>query len=180
MGGVKLANNGKGNTIKIKSRLRGIGCLKIIISGNFNTVVIGRNCLLYRNNVIFIQGDGNTVEIGDNVSFDQEVSLVCCEGTSIQIGDDCMFAKGVRVRTSDQHPIYDANGERINHPQNVKIGTHVWIGATSLIMKGVVISDGSVIGINSMVTKNIPNDVIAVGSPCRVIKENIHWERTFK
>jgi len=42
--GVKLANRGKGNSIKINSRLRGIGCLKIIICGNFNTVVIGRNC----------------------------------------------------------------------------------------------------------------------------------------
>ena len=129
--------------------------------------------------MIFIQGDGYTVEIGDNVSFDQEVSLVCCEGTSILIGDDCMFAKGVRVRTSDQHPIYDANGERINYPHNVIIGTHVWIGATSLIMKGVEIGDGTVIGINSMVTKRLPENVVAVGQPCRIIKNNIHWERKF-
>lgn len=178
-GGVKLIDKGKGNSIKIDSKIKGIGYLKIIINGNFNTIVIGSNCLLYRNNVIFIQGDGNSVTIGSNVSFDQDVSLVCCEGTSIQIGDDCMFAKGVRVRTSDQHPIYDANGVRINHPDNVKIGNHVWIGVTSIIMKGVKIGNGSVIGANSMVTKNLPENVVAVGQPCRVIKNNIQWERYF-
>ena len=120
------------------------------------------------------------MEIGDHVYFDQNVSLVCCEGTSIRIGDDCMLANGVRLRTSDQLPIYNGASERINFPQNVTVGNHVWIGATCVVMKGVEIGKGSIIGINSMVTKSIPENVVAVGSPCRVIKSNVYWERKFK
>lgn len=179
-GGVKITNNGRDNKIKINSRLKGIGKLKIIISGNNNNVIIGEKCLLYRTNIIFIQGSNNTVEIGNHVTFDQDVSIVCCEGTTVRVGDDCMFAKGVRIRTSDQHPIYDLSSERINQSRNVTIGEHVWIGATCLIMKGVEIGRGSIIGINSMVTKSIPENVIAVGSPCKVIKKEVRWERTFQ
>ena len=179
-GGAQISNKGNNNEISICSRLRGVGTLKIIIKGNNNKVIIGKRCQLCQTNTIFITGDNNTVEIGDHVYFDQNVSLVCCEGTSIRIGDDCMLANGVRLRTSDQHPIYNGASERINFPQNVTVGNHVWIGATCVVMKGVEIGKGSIIGINSMVTKSIPENVVAVGSPCRVIKSNVYWERKFK
>lgn len=179
-GGVKITNNGKNNKIQINSRLKGIGTLKIIISGNNNNVIIGERCILCRTNIIFMQGNNNTVVIGNHVTFDQDVSIVCCEGTTVRIGEDCMLAKAVRIRTSDQHPIYNDDCERINYPKNVIIGEHVWVGATCLIMKGVEIGKGSIIGINSMVTKNIPENVVAVGSPCQVIKSNVHWERKLK
>lgn len=176
-GGVSLYELGNNNHIEIHSTFRGIGKLKIIIYGNNNTVVVGHSCLLCHSNIIFVQGDDNIVKIGDDVSFDKNVSLVCCEGTEITIGDDCMFAQGVRIRTSDQHPIYDEKGVRINPAKSVSIGKHVWIGATSLIMKGVRIDDGSIIGINSMVTKDIPARTIAVGAPAKVIKTNVRWKR---
>lgn len=176
-GGVKVFNFGSGNCVRVNSSLRGIGRLKIVIYGNNNIVDVGMKCLLFHTNIIFIQGDGNIVKIGNNVSFDKNVSLVCCEGTKIVIGNDCMFAQGVRLRTSDQHPIYDRDGNRLNLPKDIFIGNHVWIGATSLIMKGTHINDGSIIGLNSMVTKNIPSNVCAAGSPAKVIKENVRWER---
>ena len=163
--------------VDVKTNLKGIGVLNVIIRGSNNIVKVGRECELRKKNTIFITGDGNHVEIGNGVYFDQNVSLVCCEGTSIKVGNDCLFAQGIRIRTSDQHPIYNRDGERINPSRNVTIGEHVWIGATCMIMKGVSIGDGSVIGINSMVTKNIPSNVVAVGSPCKVIKENIYWKR---
>ena len=58
------------------------------------------------------------------------------------------------------------------------IGNHVWLGNSVVIMKGVHIEDGSVIGIESIVTKDIPCNCIAVGSPAKVIKTNIHWENS--
>lgn len=55
----------------------------------------------------FIQGDCNTIVIGQNVIFDQNVQLVLSEGTKVEIGDDCIFADGVKIRTSDQHSIFN-------------------------------------------------------------------------
>ena len=108
--------------------------------------------------------------------FDQDVSIVLAEGTKVKIGDNCLLAKGVRIRTSDQHFIYDENGFRINKAKDVCIENHVWLGASAIIMKGATIGEGSVIGMDSMVTKTIPPYSIAVGKPAKVIKSNINWE----
>lgn len=126
-------------------------------------------------NNIYIQGDGNTVEIGDNVIPDQNISIVLAEGTKVGIGSGCRFASGVRIRTSNQHFIYEKDETRINYAKDVQIGNHVWFGASCVVMKGVNIGNGAVVGMNSMVTKNIPPNCIAVGTPARVIKSNIHW-----
>lgn len=69
--------------------------------GGGNTIKVGTNCQFLCTNNIYIQGDGNTVEIGDNVIFDQNVSIVLAEGTKVSIGSGCRLANGVRIRTSD-------------------------------------------------------------------------------
>lgn len=97
---------------------------------------------------------------------------------SIMIGNDCMFSNNIIIRTSDSHPIYDKNTkQRINHPQSVIIGNHVWIAPDSKIMKGVEIGDNSIIGSNTFVTKNIGENVLAVGIPAKEIKNEIFWTR---
>jgi len=151
--------------------------LRITFRGNHNTVKIGRGCSFYRSNSIFIQGDGNAVVIGDDVTFDQNVSIVCCEGTRVEIGSDCIFANGVRIRTSDQHGIYDRDGNRVNPAKDVRIGNHVWCGASVIVIKGVTIGDGAVVGINSMVLKDVPANAVVVGSPARVSRSNVRWEK---
>lgn len=150
--------------------------LHIVIHGRNNYIEVGSNCKFYRSNSFFIQGDNNRLIIGDNVSFDQNTSIVLAEGTICEIGAGCMFANGVRIRTSDQHHIYDINGNRINEAKNVKIGSNVWIGASVIVMKGATIGNGCIIGINSMVLKDIPPYSIAVGSPAKVVKENVSWK----
>ena len=152
--------------------------MDIYIYGNNNYLEIGENCNFKRYNRIFIGGDNNNVIIGKRNDFDQNVFFTVAEGTTLKIGDDCIFANGVRVRTSDQHIIIsDEDKTRINLPKDVVIGNHVWLGNSVVIMKGVHIEDGSVIGIESIVTKDIPCNCIAVGSPAKVIKTNIHWEK---
>lgn len=145
------------------------------LGGVSNLVVIGKGCHFYKTNTIFIEGSNNKVLIGENVTFDQDVSIVVGEGTSVSIGQDCIVAKGVRIRTSDQHAIYNSDDERINPAKGVSIGSHVWLGASVIIMKGTNIGSGSMIGISSMVTKDIPENCIAVGTPAKPIKDNIHW-----
>lgn len=164
-----------GNTVLIP---RSAQCdnLRITFRGNGNKVVVGNGCKFKQTNAIYIQGDGNRLFIGDNVTFDQDVSIVMAEGTRCEIGSDCIFAKGVRIRTSDQHSIFDSGGTRINHAKDVLIGNHVWLGASVIVMKGVTIADGSVVGMDSMVTRDIPAYSIAVGKPAKVIKDGIRWQ----
>lgn len=100
------------------------------------------------------------------------------ENTCIIIGNDCMFSNHIIVRTSDAHPIYDLNSnKRINLPQSILIGDHVWVAPDSKIMKGAEVGNGSIIGSNTLVTKPIPQNSLAVGIPAKVIKENVKWTR---
>lgn len=176
-GGVKRHCYGKDNRISIGKKFL-CGKFDIYIYGNNNYLEIGDNCNFKRYNRVFIGGDNNKVSIGKDNVFDQNVILTVAEGTTLKIGDNCIFANGVRVRTSDQHKIIsDEDETRTNLPQDIEIGNHVWLGNSAVIMKGVQIGDGTVIGINSLVTKDIPNNCVAVGSPAKVIKTNIHWEK---
>lgn len=147
----------------------------VIFHGNNNTVKVGDHCTFKMTNKIYIQGDNNVVEIGDNVTFDQDVLIVAAEGTKVIIGSDCIFAYHVHIRTSDQHCIFNENGERINPAKDIQIGNHVWLGREFVIMKGVRIGDGAIVGMGAMVTKDVPERCIVVGKPAKVIKTDVYW-----
>lgn len=167
---------GKNNVVAVGDNLR-CGELRLIICGDNNRVEVGRNCAFAGVNTIFMSGDNNSIRIGDGVTTDGDVHFIMAEGTSISIGDDCMFAKHTNVRTSDQHSIFDSMGTRTNQPRDVRIGSHVWVGASCLIMKGAQIGDGAVVGIQSMVCKNVPPRSVVAGRPARLIREDIRWTR---
>lgn len=167
---------GKNNAVVIGSDLH-CGELRLIIRGNNNRVEVGRNCNFAGVNTIFMSGDNNSIKIGNDVSTDGDVHFIMAEGTSISIGDDCMFAKLTNIRTSDQHSIFDRTGTRTNPPRDVRIGSHVWVGASCLIMKGAQIGDGAVVGIQSMVCKDVPPRSVVAGRPARLIREDIEWTR---
>lgn len=151
--------------------------LRIVIKGNNNRISIGSHCLFMGYTFIYIEGDGNIVTIGSNLIAQPNLTLVLAEGTQISIQDDCLFARDVKIRTSDQHGIYSLDNLRINPAKSVEIGKHVWIGAGTIINKGASIGNDSVIGMQSMVTKAIPSNCVAAGIPACVIKNDIHWSR---
>ena len=171
----KIVNKGSNNQVHL-GKFVYYDKLHISITGNNNIISIGTHCKLFNSNSIFIYGDNNVVQIDENVTFDQNVSLVVCEGTKLHIGRDSGCANGVVVRTSDQHPIYDSDGNRINMAKDITIGKHVWLGAHSTIMKGVVIGSNSVIGYGSIVTKDVPDACIVAGIPAKIMKTNIKWD----
>lgn len=148
--------------------------------GHNNLVRIGNDNSFNNVNSIFIQGNNNSIQIRDKVIFDQQVSLVVGEGTSLEIGNECLFAKGVQLRTTDQHLIFNSSSERINSAKNVKVGNHVWIGADALICKGVSIGDGAIVAARSVVTKDVPAYCLVAGIPASVKKENVHWQRKYE
>lgn len=173
---IKKEISGSNNRISIGEKSKS-GTLHIRIKGNNNKVTIGKKCTFFGENWIYIKGDNNTLNIGDMVIIDSDVHFVLQEGRTINVGNECMFGKHTVVRTSDQHAIFDNQGNRINFAKDVNIGDHVWLCASVFIMKGVTVGDGSVVGLSSMVTKDVPNNCIVVGQPAKVIRENIHWTR---
>jgi acetyltransferase-like isoleucine patch superfamily enzyme len=142
-------------------------------------VILGGNVLMKNDCRIIITGNNCIIEVGDNTTFTHHCQLEAQEvGTYIIIGEDCMFSNNVLVRTNDSHYIYDEKtGIRTNPPADVKIGNHVCSAAYTTVMKGSIINDGAVIGYRSVVTKEIPASCVAVGTPAKVVQENVEWTR---
>lgn len=126
-------------------------------------------------------------EFGKNISIGRNTFInfnsVLLDNNKITIGENVLIAPNVQIYTAT-HPI--SVMERINkHPQAndapyrtntkpVTIGNNVWIGGNSVILPGVSIGENTVIGAGSVVTKSIPANCVAVGNPCKIIKENIN------
>ena len=112
---------------------------------------------------------GAHVHFGSNVYANFNLTLV--DDTDIYVGDKVMFAPNVTVATAG-HPINpELRYQAMQYNIPVHIGNNVWIGANAVVLPGVTIGDNSVIGAGSVVTKDIPANVVAVGNPCRVIRE---------
>lgn len=111
---------------------------------------------------------GCFTHLGRNVYANFNLTLT--DDTHIYIGDDVMIGPNVTI-TAATHPLHPAlrrKGLQYNKP--VTIGAGAWIGAGSLILPGVTIGENAVIGAGSIVTKDVPAGVLAVGSPCRVVR----------
>jgi acetyltransferase-like isoleucine patch superfamily enzyme len=113
------------------------------------------------------------LEIGDGTFIGHGCSFSI--GDSVRIGRHCLLAAGVGVLDLDGHPL-DAEQRRAHQPtpadaiKPVVIGDDVWVGTDALIMKGVTIGDRSVVAARSVVTKDVPPDVVVAGTPARIVK----------
>ncbi len=120
---------------------------------------------------------GHHVHFGKGVYANFNLTLV--DDTHIYVGDYTMFAPGVIVATA-AHPILPALREKVaQYNLPVHIGRNCWIGAGAILMPGVTVGDNTVIGAGSLVTRDIPANVVAYGSPCRVIREISEHDRTY-
>lgn len=120
---------------------------------------------------------GNRTYIGDN--FYANFNLVLVDDINIFIGNNVMFAPNVTISTTGHpiHPNLRKNGEQFSFP--VKIEDNVWIGSGVVILPGVTIGENSVIGAGSVVTKDIPKNVVAVGNPCKVLRPITDRDRKY-
>ena len=111
---------------------------------------------------------GKHIHFGNSVY--ANFNLTCVDDTHIYVGDCTMFAPNVVLATAG-HPILPELREKayqFNMP--IHIGRNCWLGAGVIVMPGVTIGDNTVIGAGSIVTKDIPANVVAVGNPCRVLR----------
>lgn len=112
---------------------------------------------------------GKNVHIGNH--FYANFNLVIVDDIDVHIGEHVMIAPNVTI-TPTGHPVdpdLRKPGTQFSIP--VRIGNNVWIGSNVVILPGVTIGDNSVIGAGSVVTHDIPKNVVAVGNPCRVLRE---------
>ena len=134
---------------------------------------IGENC--YIEPPFHANWGGKHVHFGKNVYANFGLTMV--DDTHIYVGDYTLFAPNVVVATAG-HPIDpELRARGLQYNAAVHIGKNCWIGAGALIMPGVTIGDNTVIGAGSVVTKDIPSGVVAVGNPCRVMREITEHDR---
>ena len=112
---------------------------------------------------------GAHVHFGRNIYVNFNLTLV--DDTHIYVGDNTMIGPNVTI-TAASHPIDPAlrSGSGLQYNLPVRIGRNCWIAAGVTILPGVTIGDNSVIGAGSVVTRDIPPDVLALGVPCRVVR----------
>ncbi|MBQ2774458.1 MAG: sugar O-acetyltransferase [Clostridia bacterium] len=136
---------------------------------------IGEGC--YIEPPLHANWGGRHVHFGKYVYANFNLTLV--DDTHIYVGDYTLFGPNVTVATAG-HPINAELREKTyqyNFP--VRIGRNCWIGAGAVIVPGVTIGDNVVIGAGSIVTKDIPSNVVAVGNPCKVLREVSDYDREF-
>ena len=128
---------------------------------------IGEDC--YIETPLRANWGGRHVHFGKNIYTNFNLTLV--DDTHIHVGDYCQIGPNVVLATAG-HPILPElreKGYQYNAP--VRIGRNCWLGAGVVVVPGVTIGDNVVVGAGSVVTRDLPDNVIAVGNPCRILRE---------
>ncbi|HKZ10228.1 MAG TPA: sugar O-acetyltransferase [Rhodanobacteraceae bacterium] len=111
---------------------------------------------------------GTNIELGERVFFN--FNCVVLDVCRVRIGDFAFFGPGVQIYTP-LHPLNAAQRRHSEYGKPVDIGSDVWVGGGAIILPGVNIGSRAVIGAGSVVTRDIPEGVLALGNPCRVVRE---------
>ena len=120
---------------------------------------------------------GTHIEVGKN--FFANYNCTILDVAKVVIGDNCQMAPNVAIYTAG-HPVHPAiRNTAYEYGIEVTIGDNVWIGGNTVICPGVHIGSNTVIGAGSVVTKDVPDWVVAAGNPCRVIRKITEEDRKF-
>lgn len=136
---------------------------------------IGENC--YIEPPFHANWGGKHCHFGKNVY--ANFQLTCVDDTHIYVGDFTMIGPNVTIATAG-HPIWPALREQAyQYNMPVHIGKNCWIGAGAIILPGITIGDHVVVGAGSVVTKDLPSDVVAVGNPCHILRTINEHDRVY-
>ncbi|WP_227429031.1 acyltransferase [Psychrobacter sp. I-STPA6b] len=195
---IKVVDKGNFNIIKVNKMNHQSKNSSIQILGNNNTVYIESRCS-FTNFRLIIRGDNNHVtikrgtwflggaismasfsklEIGERSSFGDRLEFVI-ESAKVLIGNDCMAAAGLTIRTTDTHGIYSLDsGKLLNRPTDVIIGDYIWFGKNVTVLKGATIGACNIIAMESLFTKSSGTFELWGGRPARRIRENVMWSKS--
>ena len=111
---------------------------------------------------------GSNIELGERVFFN--FNCIVLDVCKVIIGDYSQFGSGVQILTP-LHPLNAALRRKQEYGAPVTIGADVWVGSGAIILPGITIGARTVIGAGSVVSRSLPEDVLAVGNPCRVVRK---------
>lgn len=135
----------------------------------------GKGC--YIEPPFYANWSGHHVHFGNYVY--ANFGLTCVDDTHIYVGDCVMFGPHVTLATAN-HPILPELREKAyQYNKPIHIGRNCWIGSGVVVVPGVTIGENTVIGAGSVVTKDIPANVVAVGNPCRVLRPISEHDREY-
>lgn len=166
---------GTNNIIEVHSHLS--KDVQIYIYGNNNHLVIGNN-VTFKKGIVWFEDNNCQIKIGEGTTIENAQLAAAEDNSKLSIGQDCMISSDVRISTTDSHSIIDmTTGNRTNHAKDIVIGNHVWIAYNVSINKGCTIGDNSIVAGNTVVTKDVPCNVVVAGIPAAIVKKNITWDR---
>ena len=146
---------------------------KLIIGKNFNCAskIKSNSIGLIQPCFFNIRTPGAVLEIGNNVGIS---GSTINSTTRISIGDNVLIGSGCLITDTDSHPLspIDRDNKRTPKSKPISIERNVFIGARTIVLKGVTIGEGSVVGAGSVVSKDVPPYSIVVGNPAQVVKQN--------
>ena len=120
---------------------------------------------------------GYNIEIGEN--FFANYNFTVLDVGKVRIGENVQVAPNVSIYTAG-HPVHpESRNSGYEYGIDITIGNNVWIGGNTCIMPGVTVGNNVVIGAGSVVTKDLPDDVIAAGNPCRIIRKITEADRDY-
>ena len=120
---------------------------------------------------------GYNIEVGEH--FFANYNFTVLDVGPVRIGDNAQIAPNVSIYTAG-HPVHpDSRNSGYEYGIGITIGDNVWIGGNACILPGVTIGNNVVIGAGSVVTRDLPDNVIAVGNPCRVVRQITEEDRAF-
>lgn len=112
---------------------------------------------------------GYNIEIGEN--FYANHNLIILDGNKVTFGDNVFIAPNCAFYTAG-HPLDpEQRNKGLEYAKPIEVGDNVWIGGNVVVLPGVKIGDNCVIGAGSVVTKDVPENSVAVGNPCKVIRK---------
>ena len=136
---------------------------------------IGEGC--YIEPPLHANWGGRHVHFGRNIYANFNLTLV--DDTHIYVGDNTMFGPNVVVATAGHPLLPELREQGFQYNAPVHIGRNCWIGTGAILLAGVTVGDNAVIGAGSIVTKDVPASVLAVGNPCRVLREIGEHDRAY-
>lgn len=129
--------------------------------------------------VVIALGAGSTVVVGDSCT--SQGARLITDRSAIRIGRDAMISGEVVLNSADHHGVVDLTAEGahlrpVRRPE-ITLGDHVWLGMRTMVIGNIAIGSGSIVGAGSTVTKDVPRDAIAAGSPAEIRRRNVTWSR---
>lgn len=164
--GARIVLNGN---VRMNGLRCGNNCRSSVLRMDPNSTIISDGSFDFSYGADIVLFENSCLRLGKNSYINCDSKIRCHK--YIEIGDYCAISHDFTVMDSDAHAL---NGNRNTNP--VIIGNHVWIGTRVTILNGVTIGDNSIIAAGSLVTKDVPKNVLFGGFPGKVIKEDVKWE----